>query len=313
VIAQQPEKESLRKDLSPDPAAIRLQLQRLLAHPLFTNSKRYPVLLAYAVEQTLLGNSSGLKERTIGIEAFGRKPDYDANADPIVRTTAAEVRKRLVQYYYDSSHAGELVIELSLGSYVPFFRRPSASTTDRNEDDSERLEPENAAPDVGPAQANTPVLSILAPPEPVQRTKWATFGVRKWSALIVALLLAATIGFGFGVRNRAHGLSAIDEFWEPVISTPSPTTYVLGEPDLPPVRQGLQPESDSAAASPEDELQTQLRFSGRMNMSDVVTLTYIRNCEKVQLSSSVHSITPGPCASPRDCVSALKTRMVSGA
>lgn len=275
MIAQQPEKESLRKDLPPDPAAIRLQLQRLLAHPLFTNSKRYPVLLAYAVEQTLLGNSSGLKERTIGIEAFGRKPDYDANADPIVRTTAAEVRKRLVQYYYDSSHAGELAIELSSGSYVPTFRRPNASTTDRSEDNAEHLESESAAPDVGAAQANTPVLSILASPKRVQQTKWATFGIREWAALIAVLLLAATIGFGFGVRNRAHSLSTIDQFWEPVISTPSPTTYVLGEPDQPPLRQGLQPDSDSAAALPEDELQTHLRFSGRMNMSDVVTLTYM--------------------------------------
>jgi len=53
-----------------DPAAIREQLVRLLAHPLFANSKRYPALLAYVVEQTLLGNASDLKERSIGIEVF---------------------------------------------------------------------------------------------------------------------------------------------------------------------------------------------------------------------------------------------------
>jgi hypothetical protein len=273
VIVPQPKKEMLRKDPSLDPAEIRVQLRRLLAHPLFTNSKRYPVFLAYAVEQTLLGNSSGLKERTIGIEAFGRRPDYDANADPIVRTTAAEVRKRLVQYYYDSSHAGELVIELSLGSYVPTFRQPSASTTDPREDNSDRLEPESATPDVGSAQANTPVLPIQAPPEPMQRTKWAAFGIRTWAGWIAALLMAATIGFGFGIRHRARDLSTIDQFWEPVISTPSTTTYVLGEPDQPPLRQGVQPDSDSPAARPEDELQTQLRSSGRLNMSDVATLT----------------------------------------
>ena len=106
-----------------DPAAIREQLQRLLVHPLFANSKRYPALLSYAVEQTLLGNAAELKERSIGIEVFGRAPTYDANADPVVRITAGEVRKRLSLYYYDSSHAGELVIELPLGSYVPVFRQ----------------------------------------------------------------------------------------------------------------------------------------------------------------------------------------------
>ena len=52
---------------------------------LFTHSKRYPVLLAYTVEQSLDGNASELKERTIGVEAFGREPNYDVNLDPVVR------------------------------------------------------------------------------------------------------------------------------------------------------------------------------------------------------------------------------------
>src|SRR6202142_3588820 len=117
----QSEKEA-GHSLAPDASAVRDQLKRLVAHPLFTNSKRYPVLLTYTVEQTLLGNAGNLKERTIGVEAFGREPSYDVNLDPVVRTTAAEVRKRLIQYFYNTDHAGELVIELPLGSYVPSFR-----------------------------------------------------------------------------------------------------------------------------------------------------------------------------------------------
>src|SRR6202789_297673 len=109
---------------APDAAAVREQLERLLAHPLFSNSKRYPVLLAYTVEQTLKGSAGELKERSIGIEVFGRSPTYDANADPVVRITAGEVRKRLIQYYYDSAHDGERVIERPSGSYVPQFRPP---------------------------------------------------------------------------------------------------------------------------------------------------------------------------------------------
>jgi len=73
----------------PDPAMVREQMGRLIVHPLFVNSKRYPALLAYTVEQTLLGNAAELKERTIGIEVFGRSPSYDANADPVVRISAA--------------------------------------------------------------------------------------------------------------------------------------------------------------------------------------------------------------------------------
>ena len=117
-----PETES--PDTLPEAQAIREQVERLLVHPLFANSKRYPALLAYTVEQTLLGNAAELKERSIGIEVFGRSPSYDANADPVVRITAGEVRKRLIQYYYDSSHNGEVVIELPTGSYVPLFHAP---------------------------------------------------------------------------------------------------------------------------------------------------------------------------------------------
>ena len=121
-ISPQSEKDTILAEPPPSAVLVREQLRRLVAHPLFTNSKRYPVLLTYTVEQTLLGNAGDLKERTIGVEAFGREPSYDVNLDPVVRTTAAEVRKRLIQYYYSPDHAGELVIELPLGSYVPSFR-----------------------------------------------------------------------------------------------------------------------------------------------------------------------------------------------
>src|SRR5271156_4454517 len=127
LASPQSEKELNGAAPAPSPVAVREQLKRLLAHPLFTNSKRYPVLLAYTVEQTLLGNAGDLKERTIGVEAFGREPIYDVNLDPVVRTTAAEVRKRLIQYYYNSAHSGEVIVELSVGSYVPSFRNPTVS------------------------------------------------------------------------------------------------------------------------------------------------------------------------------------------
>src|SRR5712691_2969496 len=82
-----------------DRRAILEQLDKILASPLFQNSKRYPNLLRYAVEQTLDGQSDLLKERTLGIQVFHRDLEYDTNSDPVVRTTAVEVRKRLVQYY----------------------------------------------------------------------------------------------------------------------------------------------------------------------------------------------------------------------
>jgi hypothetical protein len=270
VISQQPAKETLSANLPPEPAEIRLQLQRLLAHPLFTNSKRYPVLLAYTVEQTLRGNSPSLKERTIGIEAFGRKPDYDANADPVVRTTAAEVRRRLIQYYYDPSHAGELVIELSAGSYIPAFRPPNAQRMDAAGNDSElqQLEIAEAEPEI--IQANTPSFAILpAQPNAEPLPRFATRWTSRWIVALGLLLLSGMLGFVAGRYRPARSLSNMDQFWEPITSSSNPTTYCLGEPDP----RTTQSADGTATTRPEEQVQTRLRLSGRLNMSDVVTLT----------------------------------------
>ncbi len=65
---------------SVDPATVRAHLERILLSTPFRNSKRYPALLRYVVEQELNGASSELKERTIAIDVFGRDPSYDPGA-----------------------------------------------------------------------------------------------------------------------------------------------------------------------------------------------------------------------------------------
>ena len=73
------------------------------------------------VENTLDGKIGHLKERTLGVEVFGRDPGYDTNLDPVVRTTAGEIRKRIAQYYHEPGHEAEIRIDLPSGSYVPEF------------------------------------------------------------------------------------------------------------------------------------------------------------------------------------------------
>jgi len=230
-------------------AAVRAQLQRLLAHPLFTNSKRYPTLLSYTVEQTLRGNAAELKERTIGIEAFGRKPDYDANADPVVRIAAGEVRKRLIQYYYDPAHAGELIIELSSGSYVPAFREPESPAPEP----VAHVEMHQAVPEPRPAAALAPPAAEAPPGRSANRSRF-------WFGSAAAVILAGLIGVAIGRYRPTPPPSNIDRFWEPVVSSPSTVTYCLGEP---------------AAAAAEQQSLSQdapIRLAGRLVLSDVVTL-----------------------------------------
>jgi hypothetical protein len=216
-LSQQAVKISPRAGSLPDAEAIRAQLNRLLAHPLFTNSKRYPVLLAYTVEQTLLGHAGELKERTIGVEAFGRDPDYDVNLDPVVRTSAAEVRRRLIQYYYDAAHAGELIIELTAGSYVPVFREPGPTAMGALDGNGE----------ASAAGIDSPGVEILAGADVGTGRLW---GVWRWVAAAAALLAALAVGIGIGRYRPPRPPSNMQRFWQPITSSQSLITYCLGEP-----------------------------------------------------------------------------------
>src|SRR6516165_2863393 len=101
---------------------IREELNRILASHEFRTSKRSQDFLRYVVEHTLNGQADLLKERTIGIEVFGRSTDYDPGEDATVRVKAGEVRKRLGLYYAEQGAHDAVRIELPLGTYIPEFR-----------------------------------------------------------------------------------------------------------------------------------------------------------------------------------------------
>jgi hypothetical protein len=251
-----------RNEVTSNAALVREQLNRLLGHPLFTNSKRYPVLLAYTVEQALLGNAGELKERTIGVEAFGREPNYDVNLDPVVRTTAAEVRKRLIQYYYSPDHAGELIIELPVGSYVPLFREHSPNAAVQT--DTQLVYESFEALPQGRVESEARLAD--SPKESAGRTVYA------WIPIAIALLVAGVLGFGIGrVRfpgqaarpsgsSNPSGLSNMDRFWEPITATSSRVTYCLGAPT-----DSVDLQSRTPPAFPAGE-------GGNLNVYDVITL-----------------------------------------
>lgn len=251
--------QDLEPSLSvPDAGQVREQLERLVAHPLFANSKRYPALLGYVVEQTLQGNAADLKERSIGIEVFGRAPTYDANADPVVRITAGEVRKRLSQYYYDSAHDGEVVIELPIGSYVPVFH-------------ALEIEAEVEAAAVAVAVPEPVPVLPEAVPEPKHR------GLR-WLWICAAMVLSGAIGLAIGLRHHPPPPppappSNIDRFWQPVVSSANPATFCLGEP-----AKNLDTDSldnfEAPVSKPQPEkLYVRLHYSGNLALADVITLT----------------------------------------
>ena len=184
---------------APDREIVREQLGRVVSSTLFRNSRRFPAFLRYTVEHAL-SSTEPLKERTIGHEVFGRDPGYDTAQDPVVRMTAAEVRKRLAQYYQLPEHAAEPVINFAPGSYVPEFilrHRPPVI------DDSP------APPDahIGPRKR-------LAPP---------------WLAAVTvgASLIALIAWWAWPRPVRAN---AADRVWAPITSSAGPVLICIGDP-----------------------------------------------------------------------------------
>src|SRR5665213_1862278 len=188
------------------PAGVREQLDRILASPLFKNSKRYPSLLRYVVEQALDGHGSELKERTLGIEVFGRLPDYDTNIDPVVRISAAEIRKRIAQYYHDSAHEDEIRIDIPLGSYVPEFRVPSERAIQRFVEIPEKTAPVSVVPISATVSAEPATAVPAATPAPAFRTRQILL------AAAALILLAFVLWMRPWVRT-----TALDRFWAPML------------------------------------------------------------------------------------------------
>jgi hypothetical protein len=193
---------------APGVDAVRDELDRLLASPFFSHSRRFPNFLRFVVEQTLAGDIEKIKERTLGIEIFGRDADYDTATDPIVRVTAAEIRKRVAQYYQDPAHSHELRISLPSGSYVPQFHWPSSTPIAAiavRERDAGPVVPDEHLPSAEPHRSFRTAL--------------------RWSAVMVLVLAALGVSW---VWQRSR-MTAFDTFWQPALSRPEPVLVCVAD------------------------------------------------------------------------------------
>ena len=190
------------------------QLDRILGNPVFRSSKRYPALLKFVVEQTLDGRIEDIKERVLGIEVFGRSPDYDTNSDHVVRTAAGEVRKRLAQYYMEAGRDDEIRIDVPSGSYVAQFRLASENL-------SVRQLAAAATPTLAPVPIVVPVVE--------KALLWTSWHRARWP---ITLSLAASVLFAIVLlasgRLTSGSASNLQKFWDPVFRTPGPVLICIG-------------------------------------------------------------------------------------
>ena len=191
------------------------QLERLLANPFFSHSRRFPSFLRFIVSQTLLGRTDLLKERTLGIEVFGKSANYDTANDPIVRVTAAEIRKRIAQYYQDPAHEHELRLSLPPGSYVPKFDPPHGVRTEEPHSTLLTVHGVLESPTTG--SLSVPHVGAAAP----AKHGWTTPALTS-----VVLLLMAVGGWLWWQSSQT---SALMEFWAPVLNSSDPVLFCIAD------------------------------------------------------------------------------------
>jgi len=195
-------------------------LERVLKSPAFSKSQRYSAFLKYCVEKALEGHGELLKERTIGVDVFERRPDYDPGTDHVVRSAASEVRRRLAQYYQDCAESGEIRIEVLPGSYVPHF--------------SFSHSPPHPLAEVPP--------QAIPGHAPRRRASW-----RRIAAAMGILMLLAIVAVLYRPWRAPTG---IEWFWSPLLSAPSrQVTIFLGPAGSPSIEDGSVPHNDSAATA----------------------------------------------------------------
>lgn len=206
-----------RVGILPKPALLQEALDEIFHSSPFRASKQCQQLLRYIVDETLAGRSELLKERLIGVNVFGRRPDYDTNEDPIVRARAAEVRKRLAQFYVGEGSRSAVRIEISPGSYLASFSeygtRPALASL-------------NPAPEQSGME--TPRLVSLPTPLHIEQPESTQTSQQRRRRLIASLSAIVLPCLAFGVWFLLRPMAPIDLFWKPLINAPNPVVVYSG-------------------------------------------------------------------------------------
>lgn len=220
------------------PQQIRAALSAVLQSTAFRTSKQSQHLLQYLVDQTLEGRDEMLKERIVGANVFDRNPDYDTGDDPIVRVRAADLRKRLTQYYSSEGAKSSIKIEIYPGSYRPVF------TSNAQRQTIARAAEAAAARRLLPADAAVPSTSsetVSGLPEaakqPARATKqlrWARFALAAAGVLLL-VLVAGCIAMWNHIQSMNRTFypwryePSVAAFWSGFLDSTKPTDIVMSD------------------------------------------------------------------------------------
>jgi hypothetical protein len=225
------------------------ELERILESPPFHGSHRAQRLLRYMVEHALTGQADRIKERTIGIELFGREASYDTGQDAIVRVAANDVRKRLTECYEQTSLSQQgrtMRISLPPGCYVPEFQ-----LIESTQGVSETV-PMSGSTSTGVISEET--KRTLDTPTLAQTRPFGWIRTHTFALAATALALAGVL-FGYYLYMHPKGKDVLGEFWSPVLQSQKPVLVCVAQPMV--YRLPDQPSEDRFVPEHEETAQAQ--------------------------------------------------------
>jgi hypothetical protein len=204
-------------------------LKEVIEGPAFKASQRSGQFLKYIVDQAIAGHFESLKERIIGVELFGRSPTYDTGEDAIVRVTASDVRKRLLQHYGKDGATSEFRISLPLGAYIPEIARRTRPSANGNAHFSgTEVEPDHVAelphPDLLPVPVHAPSFDTVVEPSRIPRLPFI--------AALFALALIASAVFAWSRYSVVDVVPRSSLLWSAFFRLPHSTQIITSDPNM---------------------------------------------------------------------------------
>jgi TolB-like protein len=99
------------------------QVHRVLTSRQFSRvQQRTRDFLIFVVAKTLLGQTGEVKESTIAIAVFEKDAGYDSKESSLVRTAAASLREKLLDYAAHEGKGDALEITIPVNTYIPIIR-----------------------------------------------------------------------------------------------------------------------------------------------------------------------------------------------
>jgi hypothetical protein len=223
-----------------DRAALRQHVYEIVGGRAFRGSERSIRFFEFIIEKSIAGDFDSLKERLIGVELFGRSPSYSTSKDAIVRVTASDVRRRLLQHYGCYGKTSKFQISLPPRTYIPEITSVQPDKV-RFQNNDEPL-PTHWSHDLGVAAADMSCLPAgdvheVLPPlsHSAPRTYFNARQIVIFAASAAALMVSFWMLGAHYVQAKiatAHAMVHIALPWQMFVDSPRPLQIVTSDRGL---------------------------------------------------------------------------------